>query len=256
MKSPLGKQQINIISFGSAQPQLTKKDISNYKINIPNKQEQFKLGEFYGNSDDLIFSYQQKLTHVQILKQSLLQKMFPKEGENIPEVRFPEFSGEWEKKNFADILKVNSGRDYKHLQVGNIPVYGTGGYMLSVNDKLSDKDAIGIGRKGTIDKPQFLKAPFWTVDTLFYLTVKEQTDLLFIFAMSHRINWKIYDESTGVPSLSKINIEKISISIPSLEEQILIGKIFKQIDNLITLHQRKLEHLQLQKKALLQQMFI
>nr|WP_244048938.1 hypothetical protein [Lactiplantibacillus plantarum] len=65
-------------------------------------------------------------------------------------------------------MDVHSGKDYKHLQNGAIPVYGTGGYMVSVNDKLSDVDAIGIGRKGTIDKPQYLSAPFWTVDTLFF----------------------------------------------------------------------------------------
>lgn len=59
-------------------------------------------------------------------------------------------------------MEVCSGRDYKHLEAGNIPVYGTGGYMLSVSEALSyDVDAIGIGRKGTIDKPYILKAPFW-----------------------------------------------------------------------------------------------
>ena len=70
--------------------------------------------------------------------------------------------------------------DYKHLGEGDIPVYGTGGYMLSVDKALSeDKDAIGIGRKGTIDKPYILRAPFWTVDTLFYCIPKHNYDLDF-----------------------------------------------------------------------------
>ena len=85
-----------------------------------------------------------------------------------PKIRFKGFEGEWKEYSFSDILIVNSGKDYKHLDNGIIPVYGTGGYMLSVNESLSDIDAIGIGRKGTIDKPQYLKAPFWTVDTLFF----------------------------------------------------------------------------------------
>ena len=76
------------------------------------------------------------------------------------------------------MIEIGSGMDYKHLEEGNVPVYGTGGYMLSVDKALSDdKDAIGIGRKGTIDKPYILRAPFWTVDTLFYCIPKEDYDL-------------------------------------------------------------------------------
>ena len=73
----------------------------------------------------------------------------------------------WEQRKFSDIADVCSGKDYKHLKEGPIPVYGTGGFMTSVDEALSyDRDAVGIGRKGTIDKPYLLKAPFWTVDTL------------------------------------------------------------------------------------------
>lgn len=110
--------------------------------------------------------------------------------------------------------------------------------MLSVNDKLSDVNAIGIGRKGTIDKPQLLKAPFWTVDTLFFLTPIDGYSLSFLFALAQQIKWKSLDESTGVPSLSKSVIEKIDKDFPSIEEQIKIGTFFKQLDQTITLHQR------------------
>ena len=83
-------------------------------------------------------------------------------------------------------------------------MYGTGGYMLSVNEALSYKqDAIGIGRKGTIDKPYILKAPFWTVDTLFYAFPKGKNELNFLNCIFQNIDWKKKDESTGVPSLSK-----------------------------------------------------
>ena len=86
---------------------------------------------------------------------------------------------DWEQRKLGEVLLVNSGKDYKNLNKGNIPVYGTGGYMLSVNRALSNENAIGIGRKGTIDGPQYSIAPFWTVDTLFFLTVKNQNDLKF-----------------------------------------------------------------------------
>ena len=111
----------------------------------------------------------------------------------------------------GELVDVCSGRDYKHLSEGDIPVYGTGGYMLSVSEALSyDKDAIGIGRKGTIDKPYILNAPFWTVDTLFYAIPKEKVDLNFAFDIFQNINWKKKDESTGVPSLSRTAIKRHS----------------------------------------------
>ncbi len=172
-----------------------------------------------------------------------------------PAIRFAGFTDDWEQRKLEEILKVNSGRDYKHLNSGSIPVYGTGGYMLSVDDKLSDVDGIGIGRKGTIDKPQYLKAPYWTVDTLFYLTALEGNDLRFLFSLTQTINWKRLDESTGVPSLSKVVIKKVAQSVPTLEEQQKIGSFFKQLDDTIALHQQELAILKQTKQGFLQKMF-
>lgn len=146
----------------------------------------------------------------------------------------------WEQRKLEDVINICSGKDYKHLKNGHIPVYGTGGYMLSVNKALSyDDDAIGIGRKGTIDKPYILKAPFWTVDTLFYSICKKNNNLNFLYDIFQKINWKEKDESTGVPSLSKNAINNIEINTTSENEQQLIGNYFKELDNLITLHQKK-----------------
>lgn len=173
----------------------------------------------------------------------------------VPELRFKGFTDEWEERKFADFIDVKSGKDYKHLNSGSIPVYGTGGYMLSVDRALSDIDAIGIGRKGTIDKPYLLKAPFWTVDTLFYAVPKQNIDLQFSLSIFKKINWKKFDESTGVPSLSKTVINSVSVSVPSYEEQQKIGSFFKQLDDTIALHQRKLDLLKETKKGFLQKMF-
>ena len=177
-------------------------------------------------------------------------------NKKTPKLRFKGFTDDWEQRKLSDILKVNSGKDYKHLDQGNIPVYGTGGYMLSVNESLSNIDAIGIGRKGTIDKPQYLKAPFWTVDTLFYLTALDKHSILFLYYLMQLIPWKKFDESTGVPSLSKTTIDNISGFVPSnSQEEELISALFNQLDKSITLHQRKLEKLKLNKSALLQKLF-
>ncbi|MDB1741436.1 restriction endonuclease subunit S [Eggerthella lenta] len=146
----------------------------------------------------------------------------------------------WEQRKLGEMVNVRSGQDYKHLSEGDIPVYGTGGYMLSVDKALSySKDAIGIGRKGTIDKPYLLRAPFWTVDTLFYAIPKAENDLDFIHSIFQKIEWRRRDESTGVPSLSKTAVTRIDVFSPSSAEQALIGSFFRDLDDLITLHQRK-----------------
>ncbi|HDT7014384.1 TPA: restriction endonuclease subunit S, partial [Staphylococcus aureus] len=160
-----------------------------------------------------------------------------------------------EEKKLEDIIKVNSGKDYKHLDKGDIPVYGTGGFMTSVSEPLSEIDAVGIGRKGTINKPYLLEAPFWTVDTLFYCTPKKETDILFILSLFRKINWKVYDESTGVPSLSKQTINKINRFVPTNKEQQKIGKFFSKLDRQIELEEQKLELLQQQKKCYMQKIF-
>ena len=162
------------------------------------------------------------------------------EKSNVPEIRFAGFTDPWEQRKFSEIVDVCSGRDYKHLNEGPIPVYGTGGYMTSVSEALSnDRDAIGIGRKGTIDKPYLLKAPFWTVDTLFYAIPKSDINLEFALCSFLNVDWKSKDESTGLPSLSKESINETILSVPNVVEQNRLGSFFADLDSLITLHQRK-----------------
>ena len=144
----------------------------------------------------------------------------------------------WEQRKFSEIVDVCSGRDYKHLNEGPIPVYGTGGYMTSVCEALShNRDAVGIGRKGTIDKPYLLKAPFWTVDTLFYAIPKPDINLEFALCSFLNVDWKSKDESTGLPSLSKEAINETVLRVPNAVEQNHLGSFFTDIDSLITLHQ-------------------
>lgn len=174
----------------------------------------------------------------------------------VPRIRFKGFEEDWEQRKLGEIVDVCSGRDYKHLLEGDIPVYGTGGYMISVNKALSyDRDAIGIGRKGTIDKPYILNAPFWTVDTLFYVIPRNKIALIFAFGIFQNIDWEKKDESTGVPSLSKSAINEIDVLIPKYEEQQVLGLFFNGLDHLITLHQRKLEKLKTIKKSMLENLF-
>lgn len=173
-----------------------------------------------------------------------------------PKIRFKGFTDDWEQRQLGEIVSICGGRDYKHLEEGKVPVYGTGGYMLGVSEALSEnEDAIGIGRKGTIDNPYILRAPFWTVDTLFYCIPKENYDLHFVFCIYQNTNWKAMDESTGVPSLSKTAINDVEVVVPSKNEQKKIGVYFENLNHLITLYQRKCEEVKKIKKFMLQKMF-
>ena len=245
-------------NLGATINQITGYMFSKMEFLFPkDKEEQKRIGDCFTEIDNLITLHQRKYEETQKLKKYMLQKMFPQNGKKVPEIRFAGFTEEWEQRKLGELVDVCSGRDYKHLSEGTIPVYGTGGYMLSVNAALSyDRDAIGIGRKGTIDRPYILKAPFWTVDTLFYAIPREKVDLNFAFDSFQNIDWKKKDESTGVPSLSKTAINDIDVLAPKHGEQQTIGKFFAAIDHLITLHQRKCDELRNIKKFMLQNMFV
>ena len=237
---------------------LSRSNIQKTSVSYPTAvKEQQHIAYYFSQLDNLITLHQRKFEKLTNVKKSMLEKMFPQNGSSYPEIRFKGFTDPWEQRKLGELVDVCSGRDYKHLSEGTIPVYGTGGYMLSVNDALSyDRDAIGIGRKGTIDRPYILKAPFWTVDTLFYAIPREKVDLNYAFDIFQNIDWKKKDESTGVPSLSKTAINDIDVLAPKHDEQQIIGQFFAAIDNLITLHQRELEKLQNIKKSMLEKMFV
>ena len=245
------------VGAGSTFVEVSGKQMANMELMMPiTMEEQVTIGSFFSNLDFLITLHQRKCDKLIQFKAAMLQKMFPQNGADKPEIRFKGFTDAWEQRELEEVITVGNGMDYKHLSEGDIPVYGTGGYMLSVDKALSyDKDAIGIGRKGTIDKPYVLKAPFWTVDTLFYCIPKEDYSLDFVYCIFQNVNWKEKDESTGVPSLSKVNINSTDVKVPTLAEQEKIGAYFAQLDNLITLHQRKCDKYKSIKSGLIRKLF-
>ncbi len=177
----------------------------------------------------------------------------------VPELRFKDENGrdypEWEEKTLGNALSIGSGKDYKHLSNGDIPVYGTGGYMLSVDKYLYDGESVCIGRKGTIDKPKLLTGKFWTVDTLFYTHSFNDCIPKFIYATFLTIDWKNHNEASGVPSLSKSTIEKIEISLPSLPEQTKIANFLTAVDDKISQLTEKIELITQYKQGVMQSIF-
>jgi type I restriction enzyme S subunit len=135
---------------------------------------------------------------------------------------------------------------------GMYPILGTGGEMGRTNDFLTDKPSVLIGRKGTIDKPRYMDTPFWTVDTLFYTNVLPNTIPKWLFYKFGTINWYLYNEASGVPSLSSSTIYSIPINLPSLAEQSKIATFLSAIDDKICHVQTQIEKAELWKKGLLQ----
>ncbi|MDA8181461.1 MAG: restriction endonuclease subunit S [Acidithiobacillus sp.] len=175
----------------------------------------------------------------------------------VPKLRFPEFreAEGWRVKPFGELFTIGNGRDYKHLDAGDVPVYGSGGYMLSVNEYLYDGESVCIGRKGTINNPMFLSGRFWTVDTLFYTHSFKECLPKFIFAIFQQIDWLKHNEAGGVPSLSKTNIEKIKTAVPKPAEQQKIAECLNSVDELMAAQARKVDALKTHKKGLMQQLF-
>ncbi|MCS2888015.1 restriction endonuclease subunit S [Bacteroides fragilis] len=128
--------------------------------------------------------------------------------------------------------------------------------MLSVNDYLYDGESVCIGRKGTINKPIFLTGKFWTIDTLFYTSNFNSLLPRFGYYLFKTIDWLKYNEASGVPSLSKVSIEKIHISLPSLAIQNSICRLLDSIYDKLALEESVLNNHQTQKAFILQQMFI
>ena len=176
---------------------------------------------------------------------------------NIPKLRFPEFSGEWEEKKLGECLTLLYGKDWKDKSSTKklYPVLGTGGVISYIDEFIYDKPCVLIGRKGSINNPVFIDKPFWTVDTQFYSKIHEGYSPKFLYYIFCTENWSKHDESTGVPSLSAKNVENTHKHIPSFPEQQKIADFLSNVDSIITAETKILNTLQKKKKALMQKLF-
>jgi type I restriction enzyme S subunit len=169
-----------------------------------------------------------------IIKKGLPDETSVKAGYKQTEIGvIPE---DWDVKELGEILKVKHGKSQLDIGVANgkYPILATGGEIGRTNSYLYDKPSVMIGRKGTIDKPQYTESPFWTVDTLFYTDIYDNVVPKYIFYKFNTIEWYSYNEASGVPSLNAKTIEKIQISLPSTKfEQTAIATVLSDTDALI-----------------------
>jgi type I restriction enzyme S subunit len=243
------------ISSGSKMPRADWNLVSSSSIVYPpNPDERKKIGELIQLISSRIKTQKKIIEQLETLMKANREKLFSQQ------LRFKDEHGSdfpaWERKKIKEILTIGSGKDYKHLNDGTIPVYGTGGIITFVDSFLYDGETVCIGRKGTIDKPLYYSGKIWTVDTLFYTHSFNNSVPKFVFNIFQNINWKEYNEASGVPSLSKSTIEKIEISIPYLEEQYKIANFLSSIQQKIDIEKQILEKVELQKKFLLANLFV
>lgn len=229
---------------------------------FPKKEEQIKISEYFSSLDHLITLHQRKLEHVKDLKKSMLQKMFPKNGQLYPEVRFPGFTDAWEQRKLEDeAIEMLVGGDIDKSRVvenGKYPIYANAltndGIVGYYNDYYRVKaPAVTVTGRGDIGHAQARTADFTPVVRL--LAIRSEHDVYFL---ENAINKHgVIVESTGVPQLTVPQLGNYMIQFPrTIEEETKIGDYFHTLDHLITLHQRELDHLQLLKKGMLQQMFV
>ena len=240
-----------------AQPNLSLEQVGNLEIPFPDEREQEKIGSYFQSLNNLITLHQCRLKHWEEMKKGLLQQMFPKKGETCPQIRFPEFNDDWEQRKLRDeAIEMLAGGDIdksKIVENGKYPIYANAltndGIVGYYDDYYRVKaPAVTVTGRGDVGHAQARTVDFTPVVRL--LTIRSEHDAYFLENAIN--NHGVVVESTGVPQLGNYMIQFPK----TIEEETKIGEYFRNLDNLITLHQRKLEHLQKLKKGLLQQMFI
>lgn len=143
------------------------------------------------------------------------------------------------KCKLKELLTIKNGKDHKDLPDGNIPVYGSGGFMRYVNEYLYDKESILLPRKGTLSNIQYVNTPFWTVDTLYYTVVDtKKVNAFYLYYLIKQFDLSKLNTGTGVPSMTFDSYYDLEVCIPDLAVQNEIADILKSLDSKIALNNR------------------
>jgi type I restriction enzyme, S subunit len=286
--SPFIKQQILKLSVGSIMSGLSSTVVKKLKFPIPSIEEQRKIYLFFKQLDDTITLHQRKVDLLKEQKKGYLQKMFPKTGEKIPELRFGGFTEAWEERKLSEIATMNARIGWQNLRTSEF--LDSGDYMLITGTDFKDgkidyshihyvekerydqdkkiqikNDSILITKDGTLGKVAYvedLNMPATLNAGVFNVRVKESelvdSQYLFHYLKAPFLLKYAAEQSTGgtIKHLNQNVLVDFPIPLPIKSEQQKIGSFFKQLDDTIALHQRKLDLLKEQKKSYLQKMFI
>ncbi len=259
------KSLINRASGGTAKG-VSQKTLSEISLDIPQSlSEQDKVSELIKKLSKIITLHQRKLNHLILKKKSLLQRLFPKNGGRYPELRFPGFTDAWEQRKLSEITTC-----FDNLRVpvtasdrvsGKTPYYGANGIQDYVSGNTHSGEFVLIAEDGANDLNdypiQYVNGEIWVNNHAHVISgFKEKLDNKFLSYALKTVKMKTFIVGSGRSKLNLKALLEIPISMPNYNEQCFVGRFIDKIDTNITLHQRKLDHLQLQKKALLQQMFV
>ena len=254
---------------------ISTEDFFNSELNIPNSiEEQVKIGNLIKQFDKFITLHQRKLNNLKLKKKALLQKLFPKNGERYPELRFSGFTDAWEQRKLSEVVTINPKTElpdkFKYVDLESVVGTNLLGFQVIKKENAPSR-AQRLASYGdvfyqTVRPYQRNNYLFENIDkdmvfSTGYAQLRSKLDSYFLLTLVQNDNFVkvVLDNCTGTsyPAINGSELGKITVQIPSNgAEANQIGKVFRGIDNIITLHQRKLDHLQLQKKALLQQMFV
>ena len=269
---------------GTKMPRSDWKKVSDTVFYIPNDlKEQQKIGIFFKKLDDTIALHQRKLDLLKETKKGFLQKMFPENGAKVPEIRFPGFTEDWEERKLGELGKTQSGIGFPDAEQGGsegTPFFkvsdmnniGNEYEMRNANHYVSneqierkkwkpikDVPAIIFAKVGAaimLNRKRLVTSPFLIDNNTMAYLFNNTWDIYFGKILFETINLPRYSQVGALPSYNSSDIENISVKVPVKDEQQKIGTFFKQLDDTIALHQRKLDLLKETKKSFLQKMFV
>ena len=225
------------------------------------KEEQAKIGSYFQSLDRLITLHQRKCDEMKTLKKYMLQKMFPQNGQKIPEIRFEGFTGEWEQRKLGEVAQeFKSGNFLKADEIdiaGDYPVYGGNGLRGYTSTYNHDGEFALIGRQGALcGNMNYSVGKAYFTEHAVVVEADENNDTRFLYCMLDIMNLGQYSDQSAQPGLAVNKLIKLENFFPQKEEQQQIGWYFNTLDHLITLHQRKCDKLKSIKKFMLQNMFV
>jgi type I restriction enzyme S subunit len=224
--------------------------LKSYGLALPSLPEQRAIATALNDVDALLVALEQLFAKKRDLKQAAMQQLL------TGQTRLPGFHGDWEVKRLGDLLTVRHGKSQHDITApdGKYPILASGGEIGRTNTFIYDKPSVLIGRKGTIDSPQYVDSPFWTVDTLFFTEIADEADAKFVFYKFTMIRWRSYNEASGVPSLNAKTIENIEIQTPHLPEQIAIAAVLSDMDAELAVLEQRLAKTRALKQGMMQEL--
>ena len=267
IKSDYVQNGLKLRSLLTAIPMKINKDqIGEVDINYPiDPEEQSNIGKLFDNLDNLIILHQRKCDNLINVKKSLLEKMFPKNSSNIPEIRFKGFTDVWEQRKLEEIsnrfdnLRVPVSANER--EKGTTPYYGANGIQDYVKGFTHNGEYVLIAEDGANDLKnypvKYVNGLFWANNHVHVVQGKEGIcDNKYLKYCFTKTNIESLLVGGGRAKLNANIMMGIELTVPSLNEQVELGRMFYELDNLITLHQRKLEKLKNIKKSMLEKMFV